>query len=138
MTPEEHAKVLAYLESLRTGVAVWKLGAFDGLADCIAIMRKEQEPQPCPNGEPCKHSDWCSEVYCQGIPCFRNQYKQEPISDAEKPTRMAFEHYWLKTRGGKKARRELERHPLQPQTYRFDSPNRHWITWQAALLEKAR
>lgn len=104
MTNEERTKVLAYLESLRTGVAVWKLGASWGLDECLAIMRKELEP----------------------------------ISDAEKPTRMAFEHYWLKTRGGKKARRELERHPLQPQTYRFDSPNRHWITWQAALLEKAR
>ena len=41
MTKEEHAKVLAYLESLRTGVAVWKLGASWGLDECIAIMHKE-------------------------------------------------------------------------------------------------
>ncbi len=49
-----------------------------------------------------------------------------------KPSRIAFEHHWQKTRGGKKSRNELQRHPLQPQTYVNDSANRHWVTWQAA------
>jgi hypothetical protein len=46
--------------------------------------------------------------------------------------RDAFERYWVTTRGDKKAARELQRHPLQPQTYVQDSANRHWVTWQSA------
>lgn len=46
--------------------------------------------------------------------------------------REEFEQFWLETRGSKRARRELVRHPLQPQTYVADSANRHWVTFQAA------
>lgn len=46
--------------------------------------------------------------------------------------REAFETHWRKLRGSKKAGRELERHPAQPQVYVQDSANRHWVTWQAA------
>ena len=49
-----------------------------------------------------------------------------------KPSRIAFEHHWVKTRG-KRARNDLKRHPLQPDTYVNDSANRHWVTWQAAM-----
>jgi hypothetical protein len=56
---------------------------------------------------------------------------------AVKPSRIAFEHHWVKTRGGKKARNELQRHPEQPQTYVADSANRHWVTWQAAIASAA-
>ena len=55
--------------------------------------------------------------------------------------RVAFEKHWLKIRGAKKAAYELQRHPLQPQCYRVDSANRHFITWQAAqeqLAERLR
>ena len=48
-----------------------------------------------------------------------------------KPSRIAFEHHWVKTRG-KRARNDLQRHPAQPQTYISDAANRHWVTWQAA------
>lgn len=48
-----------------------------------------------------------------------------------KPSRIAFEQHWLKTRG-KRARNDLQRHPAQPQTYISDAANRHWVTWQAA------
>ena len=47
------------------------------ITEAIAIMREKAEPPPCPTGEPCKHAGWCTEVYCQGIPVFRNQYKPE-------------------------------------------------------------
>ena len=50
---------------------------------------------------------------------------------ALKPSRIAFEHHWVKTRG-KRARNDLQRHPAQPETYISDSANRHWVTWQAA------
>jgi hypothetical protein len=56
--------------------------------------------------------------------------QQEPEQDRD---RVAFERHWRKTRGEKKAVRELPRHPLQPQTYIQDSANRHWVTWQAAI-----
>jgi len=46
--------------------------------------------------------------------------------------REAFERHWSKVRGKKKAEKELQRHPLQPQVYITDSANRHWVTWQAA------
>ena len=52
-----------------------------------------------------------------------------------KPSRIAFEHHWIKTRG-KRARNDLQRHPAQPETYISDSANRHWITWQAAQPKK--
>ena len=32
-----------------------------------------QAQEPCPNGEPCKHGAWCTEVYCQELCEFRNQ-----------------------------------------------------------------
>lgn len=95
MTKEEHAKVLDALEAITKHFGISRLHE-STLADttvrgqaheAIAIMRKEPEPQPCPNGEPCKHAGWCTEVYCQGIPVFRNQYKPEgwqPIETAPK------------------------------------------------------
>lgn len=58
--------------------------------------------------------------------------EQEP-----EPDRVKFERHWRKTRGEKKANRELPRHPLQPQTYIQDSANRHWVTWQAAVRSVA-
>ena len=54
---------------------------------------------------------------------------------APKPPQIAFEHYWIKTRNQKKSRHELQRHPLQPQTYVADNANRHWVTWQAAQAQ---
>ena len=51
----------------------------------------------------------------------------------QEPDRVKFERHWRKTRGEKKANRELPRHPLQPQTYIQDSANRHWVTWQVAV-----
>lgn len=54
-----------------------------------------------------------------------------------KPLRIAFEHYWVKTRS-KKARNDLQRHPAQPETYISDSANRHWVTWQAATAPQQR
>jgi len=86
MTKEEHAKVLAALEN-SIAVGYDPFGAAKRHDEATAIMRKEPEPQPCPNGEPCKHAGWCTEVYCQGIPVFRNQYKPEgwqPIETAPK------------------------------------------------------
>lgn len=47
--------------------------------------------------------------------------------------RKDFEAHWLRTRGQKKAARELERRPDEPMAYRCDSANRHWVTWQAAI-----
>lgn len=59
---------------------------------------------------------------------------EQPAQQQEpEPDRVKFERHWRKTRGEKKANRELPRHPLQPQTYIQDSANRHWITWQAAV-----
>lgn len=58
--------------------------------------------------------------------------KQALEQPEPEPDREAFERYWKKTRGKKKSDRELNRHPLQPQTYVQDSANRHWVTWQAA------
>jgi hypothetical protein len=55
----------------------------------------------------------------------------------QEPERVKFERHWKKTRGEKKANRELPRHPLQPQTYIQDSANRHWVTWQAAVRSVA-
>lgn len=55
----------------------------------------------------------------------------------EQVQRQAFERHWLSIRRAKKAERELKRHPLQPQCYVEDSANRHWVTWQAALAQKA-
>ncbi|MES2973427.1 MAG: hypothetical protein V4757_07450 [Pseudomonadota bacterium] len=46
--------------------------------------------------------------------------------------RQEFEAHWFNTRGRSRARKELKRHELQPQTYVCDSANRHWVTWQAA------
>ncbi len=48
-----------------------------------------------------------------------------------KPSRIAFEHHWVKTRG-KRARNDLKRHPLQSDVYVNDAANRHWVTWKAA------
>lgn len=61
--------------------------------------------------------------------------QQEPDQDRD---RVMFERHWRKTRGEKKASRELPRHPLQPQTYIQDSANRHWVTWQAAIRYATR
>ena len=61
------------------------------------------------------------------------ELKAEQPAQQQEPDRVKFERHWRKTRGGKKANRELPRHPLQPQTYIQDSANRHWVTWQAAV-----
>ena len=65
---------------------------------------------------------------------------RKPEQPAQEPERdrVIFERHWRKTRGEKKANRELPRHPLQPQIYIQDSANRHWVTWQAALRYAAR
>jgi hypothetical protein len=63
---------------------------------------------------------------------------EQPAQQQEpEPDRVKFERHWRKTRGEKKANRELPRHPLQPQTYIQDSANRHWVTWQAAVRSVA-
>lgn len=63
---------------------------------------------------------------------------EQPAQQQEpEPDRVKFERHWRKTRGDKKANRELPRHPLQPQTYIQDSANRHWVTWQAAVRSVA-
>lgn len=59
-------------------------------------------------------------------------YTSQPVHEQDRD-RVMFERHWRKTRGEKKANRELPRHPLQPQTYIQDSANRHWVTWQAAI-----
>lgn len=63
--------------------------------------------------------------------------KAEQPAPVAEPDRVKFERHWRKTRGEKKANRELPRHPLQPQTYIQDSANRHWVTWQAAVRSVA-
>jgi len=66
------------------------------------------------------------------IAALRKALEQLVVEPANGDIRDAFERYWVTTRGDKKAARELQRHPLQPQTYVQDSANRHWVTWQAA------
>ena len=78
---------------------------------------------------PCKTGSQCTSK-CQQ--CEQPAQQQEP-----EPDRVKFERHWRKTRGDKKANRELPRHPLQPQTYIQDSANRHWVTWQAAVMSVA-
>ena len=63
------------------------------------------------------------------------QEQGEPV--VMKPSRISFEHFWIKTRS-KKARNEIQRHPKQPDTYISDSANRHWVTWQAATTPQQR
>ena len=67
----------------------------------------------------------------KAITAIREALAEQPAQ--QEPDRVKFERHWRKTRGEKKANRELPRHPLQPQTYIQDSANRHWITWQAAV-----
>ena len=57
------------------------------------------EPVACPNGEPFKHGNWCTEDYCQGIPGFRNQYtppaeKREPLTTAA-VAHQCRKHKWI-------------------------------------------
>jgi hypothetical protein len=66
------------------------------------------------------------------ITALREALEQLVVEPANGNIRDAFERYWVTTRGDKKAARELQRHPLQPQTYVQDSANRHWVTWQSA------
>ena len=85
MTKEEHANVLAALETCKTGGyrdidGDWcKRQVFDepAVAEAIAIMRKEPEPQPCPNGEP---GDWNGADPVRKLVAERDTYKK----DAEK------------------------------------------------------
>ena len=68
----------------------------------------------------------------------REALAEQPAQQQEpEPDRVKFERHWRKTRGDKKANRELPRHQLQPQTYIQDSANRHWVTWQAAVRSVA-
>ena len=67
------------------------------------------------------------------ITAIREALAEQPAQQEPEPDRVKFERHWRKTRGDKKANRELPRHPLQPQTYIQDSANRHWVTWQAAV-----
>lgn len=77
--------------------------------------------------------DWEAVAADQAMTIAMMKAVQEPEFD-----RVKFERHWRKTRGEKKANRELPRHPLQPQTYIQDSANRHWVTWQAAVRSIAR
>ena len=52
--------------------------------------------------------------------------------------RAEFEKHWAYVRGPKAAKKELVRHPEQPQTYVQDSANRHWVTWQARAVLAAQ
>jgi len=84
MTPDKARKVLDALEFLARMANV-SHNELDSVGQAIAIMREEAGPPPCPNGEPCKHAGWCTEVYCQGIPVFRNQFHPWlPIETAPK------------------------------------------------------
>lgn len=102
---------------------------------CIeCVMKPAQQEDPCPG---CHKGGVCRTPKCGRLKLpvdhpFRSQRlaQQEPEQDRD---RVAFERHWRKTRGEKKAVRELPRHPLQPQTYIQDSANRHWVTWQAAI-----
>ena len=69
----------------------------------------------------------------EAITAIREALAEQPAQQESEPDRVKFERHWRKTRGEKKANRELPRHPLQPQTYIQDSANRHWVTWQAAV-----
>ncbi len=74
----------------------------------------------------------------KAITALREALAEQPAQQQEpEPDRVKFERHWRKTRGDKKANRELPRHPLQPQTYIQDSANRHWVTWQAAVRSVA-
>lgn len=69
----------------------------------------------------------------EAITAVQEALAEKPAQQEPEPDRVKFERHWRKTRGDKKANRELPRHPLQPQTYIQDSANRHWVTWQAAV-----
>ena len=96
--------------------------ALERMAENARELGLDYEP-PCKTGSQCTSK-------CQQ--CEQPAQQQEP-----EPDRVKFERHWRKTRGDKKANRELPRHPLQPQTYIQDSANRHWVTWQAAVRSVA-
>lgn len=84
-------------------------------------------PAPQPAQQDQGQSCYCPN--CEALSKELAALKAQP----QEPDRVKFERHWRKTRGEKKANRELPRHPLQPQTYIQDSANRHWVTWQAAV-----
>lgn len=49
--------------------------------------------------------------------------------------RQSFEQHWVSVHknGPKGAIGKLRRDEEQPDVYAFDSTNRHWVTWQAAI-----
>ena len=103
--------------------SAYQRGYMDGIAKGL---RMEQPAQ-----QQCMEHGECFGGECI-YPATQPAQHQEP-----EPDRVKFERHWRKTRGDKKANRELPRHPLQPQTYIQDSANRHWVTWQAAVRSVA-
>ena len=116
LTPYQAAKTIT---AIREALAD---SALERMAENARELGLDYEP-PCKTGSQCTSK-------CQQ--CEQPAQQQEP-----EPDRVKFERHWRKTRGDKKANRELPRHPLQPQTYIQDSANRHWVTWQAAVMSVA-
>lgn len=102
-------------------------------ADCLRKMHAALSEQSAQQQEWRGPVDWEAVAADQAMTIAMMKAVQEPEFD-----RVKFERHWRKTRGEKKANRELPRHPLQPQTYIQDSANRHWVTWQAAVRSIAR
>lgn len=98
----------------------WTAYAGDGSAAADEVKRIPLYRGALTGGDQQRH------IICLCPDCTKPARQQEP-------DRVKFERHWRKTRGEKKANRELPRHPLQPQTYIQDSANRHWVTWQAAV-----
>ena len=96
----------------------------------ITALREALAEQPA-------QTDWEAVAADQAMTIALLKAEQPAQQQEPEPDRVKFERHWRKTRGEKKANRELPRHPLQPQTYIQDSANRHWVTWQAAVRSVA-
>lgn len=110
----------------------------DGYENLEGVVLPCDKPQHNALAAPCpKLCELCEKrgyVACVNTAVTTPIDIQQPVKQApSKPERVAFEHFWKKTRKDKKASRDLQRHELQPQTYVNDSANRHWVTWQAAI-----
>ena len=101
-----------------------------------AIKEALEQPKGCQCAA-CKVTPHASDCAVHNEPAYPKGACNCGAQPEQEPERVKFECHWKKTRGEKKANRELPRHPLQPQTYIQDSANRHWVTWQAAVRSVA-
>jgi hypothetical protein len=141
MTKDEALKLaleaLEGLEALLLSMGLTHLIVYGDAEKAITAI-KEALAQPeqcqCPN---CKVTLHASDCAVHNEPAYPKGACNCGAQPEQEPERVKFERHWKKTRGEKKANRELPRHPLQPQTYIQDSANRHWVTWQAAVRSVA-